>query len=348
MSEPSPKKQVVLHAGLPKTGTTYLQRCFADNAAWLERRGVAYPQLGREHEHGHHNLAFALRGMPTRAVDYGGRAPAELIRQAVDVAQPRVLLSSEAFSAIDGPGIAALRDGLTDCDVVVALFVRRRSRRCVSAWQERIKLGEATSLLEYVAEELLGSGARGFRFEQVLTAIHAAFGGAAMRVAVYDHVVEDGLDLFDFFAGEVLGLEVDDDVVGRGQTDNRAIPPAQLEVVRAVHAVAAARAARPPELGMLLQHLEQDAHAAALVQRVGEVFEQHGERIDLRALDGEWLDRDRHVRAALGDAILNAADDVELFRPAPSRDVRALRPTVLYQQIPPAAFAEIYDRLPPS
>ena len=342
------RRQIILHAGLPKTGTTYLQRCFVANRSWLADRGVGYPQYGQEHQNGHHNLSFRLRDLPPQDTPPDGLNPEQAVRRALDEGDhSRVLLSSEGFSALDPAGVSVLQRAFDGCDVRVAVYLRRRSQVCVSAWQESVKHGSPVALLEFVAEQLLGSSARILRFEQVLTAIYHAFGRAAMRVIVYDHVVEDGLDLFEHFVTTALDLEVDEGLRGRGRTINEAIAPARLEVVRAINQARAVRGkpATASHLAPLLEFLARDPLGRELTDRVADVIERRGEHLDLSALDSEWRDRDQSVRLALGDAVCNAAGEHDLFRPGDSARPRILRPSELYAAIPPAEFGALLDRL---
>jgi len=343
----SRRRMVALHVGLPKTGTTYLQERFVQHRAQLGERGVHYPRFGQEHGSGHHNLGFALRGMPALDADWGELSAEQAVRRALDERPDQhVLLSSEGLSALDADAVATLRRALGDCDVRVAVYLRRRSRLMRSSWQEAVKHGSPLGLREYVATRVLESGARMLRFEQVLLGIAQAFGRDALRVVVYDHLVEGGEDLFAHFVGSILELDgfVAEPPAPRA---NASIGAAELDVVRGVNQARLQRGERPSidDSGPLLRLLARDAAARELVERVELLRDARGEDVDLRVLDGEWLDRDRHVLELLGDAVLNPAGPHELFRldGAPTI-VRALRPAELHAAIPIEAFAALADR----
>src|SRR5882724_4089086 len=60
------RKQLYLHIGFPKTGTTSIQMWLTENATALAAHGVLYPATGRgrqEHDYGHHQLP---RGLVTK------------------------------------------------------------------------------------------------------------------------------------------------------------------------------------------------------------------------------------------------------------------------------------------
>ena len=56
--------EYILHIGLPKTGSTSLQRALSDNRESLRRHGVIYPKTG-----------WRKKFMPLRKVLWGGEAP---------------------------------------------------------------------------------------------------------------------------------------------------------------------------------------------------------------------------------------------------------------------------------
>src|SRR5204862_1632178 len=54
-------RELLLHVGTHKTGTTSLQVTLADLSADLAARGILYPETGRVGA-GHHNIAWGLVG----------------------------------------------------------------------------------------------------------------------------------------------------------------------------------------------------------------------------------------------------------------------------------------------
>lgn len=344
----SRRPQVLLHAGLPKTGTTYLQRCFADNCEWLRARGVAYPALGREHLYGQHNLSRYLNGERLLDVDYGDRSPVEVFRSALDVEEPRVLVSCERLSTLGEQGAARLAAALDGYEVSVVVYLRRRSAVCVSMWSELVKHGLLLSFEEFLVSELLGASAWVLRPEVVLRDVHAMVGGDRMRVVLYDHLVEDGVELSGHFCEQALGLTVDDAFALPDRAFNRADDRATLEVVRAVNAARVRRGGEPDitEHLALAAFLRGDEEGAGLIEQVRALIAERGEVLDLQRLDTEWLEQDRWLRRELGDRVLNPASDDALFRRAPQTTTRVLRPATLYAAIPAATFDGVAARLP--
>lgn len=344
----SERKQVLLHAGLPKTGTTYLQRCFADNADWLRSRGVAYPTLGREHLYGQHNLSRYLNGEPLVNADFRGRSPVEVFRAALQAEVGRVLISCERLATLTDAGSAQLGEALEGHDVSVVVYLRRRSAVCVSMWSELVKHGLLASFEEFLAGELLGTSAWVLRPEVVLRKVHAMVGGERMTVVLYDHLVEDGVELSGHFCEAQLGLEVDTSYALPDRAFNRSDDRATLEVVRAVNE-ARARRGHAPDISehlALSAFLRADPVGAQVIEQVRELTAARGEDLDLRRLDSEWLDQDRWLRAELGDRVLNPGAGEDLFRPRQEARVRVLRPARLYAAVPAQVFDDLAARLP--
>ena len=99
--------QLVIHAGIHRTGTTSLQRFLAANRAALAGRGVAYPGRGGEQP-----PAAGLGHHPRRA------GPDDVLALAAEAAAARLLvLSGEDFSVRRDLG-----------------WVRRVAERSTPAW----------------------------------------------------------------------------------------------------------------------------------------------------------------------------------------------------------------------
>lgn len=344
----SERKQVLLHVGLPKTGTTYLQRCFADNEDWLRARGVSYPTLGREQLYGHHNLARALEGEPLMDADYGARGAVEVFRSALEVAEPRVLISCEQLSTLSETAAKKLGEALEGHDVSVVVYLRRRSAVAVSMWSELTKWGRLESFEEFLAGELLGASAWVLRPEIVLRKVHAMVGGDEMKVIVYDHLVEDEVELCGHFVEHALGLSPDGGLTLPERSFNASNDAATLEVVRAIHGV---RRRRGQEVDIraheaLRTFLERDAESVEVIEQVRALTAARGVELDLRRLDSEWREQDRWMRRELGASVLNPASDDELFRPRERASVRVLRASELYGEVPVEVFERLADRAP--
>lgn len=104
-----------IHAGLPKTGTSAIQRVLRDNRDALLAHGVLVPRTGQREDGPHHTLLAALAGVAAP----GRRVALQQLRDEIGAARPHaVLISSELFipllrSLLLGSALRALaRDGL--------------------------------------------------------------------------------------------------------------------------------------------------------------------------------------------------------------------------------------------
>ncbi|MEM9196522.1 MAG: hypothetical protein AAGD12_01605 [Pseudomonadota bacterium] len=104
-----------IHAGLPKTGTSAIQKVLRDNRGALLAQGILVPRTGQREDGPHHTLLAALAGVTAP----GRRLALQRLRDEIAAARPHaVLISSELFipllrSLLLGPALRALsRDGM--------------------------------------------------------------------------------------------------------------------------------------------------------------------------------------------------------------------------------------------
>lgn len=134
-------KELYIHIGAHKTGTTSVQMGFSGNRAALRAAGVTFPQCNWYH-FSQHRIAFAL---------FGGKVPKtgeilDLAREmaalnaAISAAKtPKVLISSEVLFARTPAQIAALRQGLDIKRVKIIAFTRRPDDFLLSIYNQKTK-----------------------------------------------------------------------------------------------------------------------------------------------------------------------------------------------------------------
>ena len=332
---------VIIHAGLPKTGTTYLQQRLVDNREWLASQGVRYPTIGQEIGPGHHNLARLFRGESVGA-PWSKQTPREVMTASTLGVKPgeQLLLSSETFSSLHMQHAAALKD-VVGSDVVYVLYLRRRSSMILSRWQEDVKHGDSRTFAEYVSAQLLGAGDV-LRPEEPITVGARTFGVQALRLIIYEELVARRIDLFDHFVVNVLGLSLDGAIPAKEHATNTSLEAATVEALRALNAAQCKGQlwadGRHTYAQAALDYLRHEADGQALLADVSRVFDAHAESVDLTRLDQEWLSRDREIVSACGPQILNGSGDELLFPASESREARVLRPSVLHIHLPQIRF----------
>ncbi|UCV18276.1 hypothetical protein [Ferribacterium limneticum] len=147
--------KLILHIGMPKTGTTALQAQLSADRASLLRHGVLYPQVNI-HPTNHNFLALLMRHgdamAPRFRAMYGKQTDLlwkdfesnwQQIKRQIAKHQPHtVILSGEgmffAIGSTDTEKFRARILELTD-DVQVVAYVRQPSRHYLSAVQQRLK-----------------------------------------------------------------------------------------------------------------------------------------------------------------------------------------------------------------
>jgi hypothetical protein len=144
---------VVLHVGLPKTGTTYLQRLLADHRDGLREAGVLYPFVrpGAMFEG-----AVEVRGSAAKFGLEPGRIAgtwAALCERARGF-EGTTVISHEVLAGATTEQIAVALEPLDGLDVHVVVTARDLGRQATAHWQEEVKLGATMSFAEFERDQL--------------------------------------------------------------------------------------------------------------------------------------------------------------------------------------------------
>lgn len=183
---------LLLHIGLPKTGTTYLQRTFYAALASRAEAPLDYPDAG------FYNHQVALyeplgRHLPWKARPaVPGRWPA--LRDALGHRRGSVptLLSAEALSALSNDGVEEFRQRLSDRQVDrIIITVRPLGVLLPSHWQQNMKQGGCGDLAAYAGRMLQviergESPSQMFCFRHTVQAWRRVFPDASITVLAMD------------------------------------------------------------------------------------------------------------------------------------------------------------------
>ncbi|SDU99815.1 hypothetical protein SAMN04488544_3218 [Microlunatus sagamiharensis] len=139
--DPVPPGSLLVHAGMPKTGTTALQRVSAARRDLLAGHGVRYPGTGSNHRK-------ALFAYSARPVGWDGPGPStpkvarwrELRDEVRSAEGQRVWLSNENLSDEPEETLRSLVAEL-DREATVVLTLRSLPAQLASAWQQYLKSG---------------------------------------------------------------------------------------------------------------------------------------------------------------------------------------------------------------
>jgi hypothetical protein len=138
-SEPG-RARVVVHVGVPKSGTSFLQATLRENADRLAEQGVWHP--AQQHR-GMFHAALELTGnhpgwgVPQKRID---GTWAELCREALRRGGTTVF-SHELFSNVAAKDVGPALAHLDGADVHVVVTARDLARQLPAEWQEGVKHG---------------------------------------------------------------------------------------------------------------------------------------------------------------------------------------------------------------
>ena len=148
-----PRQRVVLHVGLPKTGTTYLQAVLAHHRDALRETGVLYPFVRPQ--------AMFLGAVEVRGSREKFGLTADDVAGTWQALCDRVLahagtsvISHEILGGAEPHEIAAALAPLAGIEVDVVVTARDLGRQATAHWQEEVKLGDTRSFAELEHDQL--------------------------------------------------------------------------------------------------------------------------------------------------------------------------------------------------
>jgi len=146
------QKQLILHVGFHKSGTSALQESFAKQREELQAAGVLYPSIGRK---AHHRIAWALTQRAWGWKKRGGEVTpfkhfakmASLINRSNS---PKIVLSSEFFSELTTEQIQKLSSGIRGREVKILFTLRPLAKLLGSSYQQYLKYGTKADYVEWL------------------------------------------------------------------------------------------------------------------------------------------------------------------------------------------------------
>ena len=172
------KRQLFVHIGLPKAGSTSIQSMLADWPAFFERAGVHVAVAGRQA--GRHSRLYGDDGEPKHG------AWDDLLRELTRCAAPRFVISWEPFAA-NGRSAGGQRKSRGSCvsdiaalaraadvDVKIIGYVRPQYQYLESLYVEGVKMARQTASFAAAVEQYLQSPT--FDYNWVFKPWREAFG----------------------------------------------------------------------------------------------------------------------------------------------------------------------------
>lgn len=140
------ERQVFIHVGLPKTGTTFLQRSLAQAREPLRRRGLLYPGTRNDH---------FLPALDVLGWDFQGfedpRRVGSWNSLLYEISRwgGSALISHEILSAATPDQIDRIVDDVGWAETHVVLTVRDPARQLLAVWQEDVKNRSTRTFEQY-------------------------------------------------------------------------------------------------------------------------------------------------------------------------------------------------------
>jgi len=176
--------RAVLHVGLPKTGTSFLQGVLRANTAVLERHGVRLPDGAKAQSQ---QLFLAVLYLTERSKTWGrsadaGRRAWERIAADVRRRGGTTVISSETLCLATDAQIRRILADLDGVEVDVVVTVRDPARQVPAEYQEGVKHGRRMSFPRFLETVLAEDDVRGSRHRST----RRRFWNAQDPVAVLD------------------------------------------------------------------------------------------------------------------------------------------------------------------
>lgn len=145
--------RVVLHVGLPKTGTSFVQGTLRANREVLEQHGVHLPAADGEPLFGAVLHLTGRSGSWGRSDAQGERTWGDLVRE-VRRRDATTVVSSETLCLATPDQVARVVGDLEGCEVHVMVSLRDPVRQLPAEWQEGVKHGRRSAFEEFLGTVL--------------------------------------------------------------------------------------------------------------------------------------------------------------------------------------------------
>ena len=304
-------KQIYIHIGLHKTGSTYIQKVCADNRAYLQSCGLEYPELGAEFLFGHHNVAWSL--MPGHALkNTDSFSLTQLLNWIDQCATQRFLISSEDFDFLQSAQVDKLHHLLANYDVKIVMYVRNPITALYSYWQESVKHGDARPFEAYCKQILIDP--QPVDYCKIAGRWTESFGKDALSIVIYDNLVATQVDIALYLLREVLGVAVE---ASQLIMPNKKINPSSdvgvIEVIRQLNEIQQ-KIDRPESLtGAFMTFLNQTQAGQKLRQYLHSKREDSDKFVDLTALEKPFFHLAENFLLIHKEQIKNTSEDETLF-----------------------------------
>jgi hypothetical protein len=196
---------IFIHIGLPKAGSTTIQKFMSANETALRALSVDYPPVGRLNKGAHHNIASELKGKGEKFRPDAGRV-SDLVTYLRDTRCNTTLLSSESFYSIKVEELKSFAARLSDVGkpIRIVMVIRDMVDFAPSTYAQKVRHGGKT--YDFDAYFNRRQGRDGFNVFGAASRWADAFGWDALIVRALDPAMLVDGDLISDFLTQV-GLD---------------------------------------------------------------------------------------------------------------------------------------------
>jgi hypothetical protein len=129
------KKNIYIHVGFGKTGTTTIQNFFSRERQALIKEGILYPRAGQLNS-GHHLLALLdYEAIPNKAAEEYNKVLKEIHASSCD----KIVISSENFCFMKNQYVAQIHEIFNEFETTIIFYYRPQPELIESTYMEWIK-----------------------------------------------------------------------------------------------------------------------------------------------------------------------------------------------------------------
>lgn len=212
-------KQLFIHIGPHKTGTTAIQNALRESSEQLAKLRIRYDTL---EDYGSLNTHQIADSISTGRLELPAQTLEKFSQSQIDS-----IISSENFSRLDLDGVRFLKSKISCEKIRIIYFLRNPLKRMKSEWQELVKHGYRYTFLEFIAARLSRPVQDRFINDEVRIAPwREVFGIDSVDIHLYDQIE----DVVEYFFNFYLKMNFD----APKTRVNKSQDPETTEVLRAL------------------------------------------------------------------------------------------------------------------
>ena len=209
-NRPSPAhKTIYLHIGVPKTGSSTIQKGLYHNRKRLKRHGFLYPQSGLIGTN-HKNIFFELTSMEdhrTKFIPQSGNL-LDLAQEITDTRFKKIIISAEHFALFSSSQINTLQQALSPFATKVVVYLRRQDQVIQSGWSQNAKRLVTKKSLDQNIDEEISTNKSVYHYDYLLNKWAKTFGKENLILRIFEPDHLSGHIFHDFL--KICGIEAVD------------------------------------------------------------------------------------------------------------------------------------------